>query len=191
MMHKLAVLVALFALSGCAFGEGSNYGSFWFDDSWFDDPAGDQQPHSSEASITDAHLLGDIGYASGVDHEAEILDYYSDGWFTQFVVLAEVEGGVAMMVPFIEGGSLEDLAALNGPTTFRAHHDDQPMIVSVWGCSGLDPEQLDYDETADETVVRPEAVPGDEEQVSVTLTSQFLDPWGERTEASTRLVLRF
>lgn len=117
----------------------------------------------------DGRLQGAIGPVAGLNHEANLLSAYDDGYYMSVETVVELDNRAAMTLLSVSNGA--DLFRPGLNATFSLdNYDNDGVQVTVLGCVGQDVGVYDeYDMPADETtVVVEEGRNADEMDVAMT-----------------------
>lgn len=141
----------------------------------------------------DGRLHGAIGPVSGLDHDANMLSAYDDGYYLSVETVVELENRAAMTLLSISNGAEVFRPGLD--TTFTLeNYDSEGVQVTVLGCVGQDVGIYDeYDMPADEAhVVVTDGGEPDEMDVSLTAVWYDRDPGsGARLQTARRAQTEF
>jgi hypothetical protein len=122
----------------------------------------------------DGRLQGAIGPLSGLDHQANLLSAYDDGYYMSVETVVELENRAVMTLLSVSNGGELFQPGLNA-TFSLDNYDNGGVQVTVLGCVGQGVGVYDeYDMPADETTVLVRDG-RDMNEMDVTMTARWFD----------------
>jgi hypothetical protein len=157
------------------------------DDGLFTRPSiNDDGSYRPVRGAVDGRLQGDVGPLTGLNHDANLLSAYDDGYYMSVETVVELDDRAVMTLLSVSNGAEIFQPGLNA-TFSLDNYDNDGIQVTVLGCVGQDVGVYDeYDMPADEaTVVVDEGATPDEMAVQLTARWYDRDPdTGARLESS-------
>jgi hypothetical protein len=127
--------------------------------------------------IENGELSSDYGGVAIPNRVPASAEGWDEGGWSTIEVMADGQGGVAMAL-FEVWGDLEELDG-QGVQTFSLEDDSDGVFVSITGCAGPSAYNWDYDEPAENVLLRVEEDPNDPSVRTYDFVATFGQSWSD------------